>query len=458
MNEFDGHRIAVVDTDRRNLDMLEEYLTRNGATGVFYSNARDAIDGLEAFDTDALITDVKLDDVSGIDLLHTVRSHNPQLPVVLMTASETTETAINGLSEGAFGYLTKPFPLKEFGILLARTLEYAHLVSDNQRLQNELNERTDDYGLIGDGFAIRNVRGRVEMVAPSQANVTILGEPGTGIEAIARAIHRQSPRAEAPFVRFDCTAYREHRFELELFGNVGDRETGASARPGKIELAERGTLFLDEVSAIPLNVQQRILRLVQDGELYRIGTSNFRKANVRVISTSSRNLEDEVLHHGFREDLYFRLNVIPIRVPPLRERRDDIIPLTEHFVERFARESRRPVKNITVEALKLLQGYDWVGNIRELALVVEHAVMQCESDVLDEGDFVSLLAVLHRLRGSKTLGSRAVTLAEVERQHVLTMYALKNYNQTHTASVLDISLKTLRNKLRGFRNEEMGNG
>ncbi len=452
MNLFEGRRIAVVDDERLNQEMLEEYLTRNGAEVELFSSAEDALKGLESIEVDAVVTDIKLGGMSGIELLRSLRVRYPELPVLLMTAYGTIESAVAAMYEGAFYYLTKPFKLKEFGVLINRALEHSHLVAENDRLKRELSAHTNSHGIIGGSFKMRDILSLIDTVAPTSSNVLVLGESGTGKEMVARAIHQKSLRAEGPFVTVNCAAMPEGLIESELFGHVRGSFTGAiKDYRGKFETADNGTILLDEVSEMPLTLQPKLLRVIQEREYFRVGSSDVRKANVRVIATSNRNLEEEVSAGHFRQDLYFRLNVIPLQLPPLRDRKEDIQDLSLHFVNRYAAECKKDIKGITEEAFGVLLSYSWPGNVRELENAIERAVVLSTTGELEKKHFQHLLGSSLQTQSNPLSGTSGISLHDLEKKHILATLSANNNNRTRTAEVLDISIRTLRNKLNEYR-------
>ncbi|MDK9700074.1 MAG: sigma-54 dependent transcriptional regulator [bacterium] len=454
MSQFEGRRIAVVDDERLNLEMLETYLTRNGASVVLFTSAEDALDGLDTTEVDAVVTDVKLGGMTGLELLKKLRPKNPNLPVLMMTAYGTIESAVEAMYEGAYYYLTKPFKLKEFGLLLARALEHSKLIEENIRLKQALQEHQPPAGIIGGSAVMRDVLSLINQVAPTQSNVLILGESGTGKEVVARAIHQRSTRTEGSFVSVNCAALPEGLIESELFGHVRGSFTGAIRDyKGKFEMAENGTILLDEVSEMPLSLQPKLLRVIQEREYFRVGSGEIKKTNVRVIATSNRNLQEEVAKGRFRQDLYFRLNVIPIQLPPLRDRKEDILELVKFFVDRFAKECKKEITGLSEDAMVVLRGYNWPGNVRELENAIERAVVLANCNRLEKHHFLHLIGTNVQTKGGSLSGTVGLSMHELEKQHLLATLSAQGFNRTRTAEILDISIRTLRNKINEYRAE-----
>jgi two-component system, NtrC family, response regulator PilR len=368
-------RTLVVDDEQSMREFLSIALRRAGHEVVVAQSAEDGIRELEHAAFDLVITDLKLPGKSGLELLDDVKAHSPEIPVIVVTAYATPETAISAMKRGAYDYLTKPFKVDEIGLVIARALEKRQLVRDNALLREQIAGRHGLDRLIGRSPVMQQVFELCRKVAPTRANVLVLGDSGTGKELVARAVHHLSPRAKAPLVAIHCAAIPETLLESELFGHVKGAFTGAlSDKPGLFETAEGGTLFLDEIGELPPSLQVKLLRALQERVVKPVGSVHEREIDVRVIAASNRDLEDEVAKGRFRQDLYYRLNVVPIRIPPLRDRRVDIPLLVEHFLRRFAAELGRPTPTVTPAAMAALCAHDWPGNVRELENVMERAI------------------------------------------------------------------------------------
>jgi two-component system response regulator PilR (NtrC family) len=365
-------------------EFLEIFFRSEGYDVVTAGDVDTALVHLENDEFDVVISDIQMPGRSGIDLVHATYEMSPETVVIMITAFASTETAISAMKEGAYDYVTKPFKVDELRIVVEKALEKKLLSSENQRLRRELRSHSRDRTIIGNSAVIRRVCELITQVADSKANVLISGESGTGKEVVARAIHRGGPRRDKPFVAVNCAAIPETLLESELFGHVKGAFTGAvQNKEGLFEIADDGTLFLDEVGELTLSVQVKLLRAIQEKSFRRVGGSGDTRSNVRIIAASNRRLEDEVAAGRFREDLYYRLNVIEIPLPSLRERSEDIPLLVAHFIEKYATELDKDVDLITDDAIARLMEYRFPGNVRELENVIERAVALSRSKVID---------------------------------------------------------------------------
>jgi two-component system response regulator PilR (NtrC family) len=377
-------RILVVDDERSMQEFLEIFFRSEGYDVVTAGDVDTALVHLENDEFDVVISDIQMPGRSGIDLVHATYEMSPETVVIMITAFASTETAITAMKEGAYDYVTKPFKVDELRIVVEKALEKKLLSSENRRLRRELRSHSRDRTIIGNSAVIRRVSELVTQVADSKANVLISGESGTGKEVVARAIHRGGPRRDKPFVAVNCAAIPETLLESELFGHVKGAFTGAvQNKEGLFETADEGTLFLDEVGELTLAVQVKLLRAIQEKSFRRVGGSGDTRSNARIIAASNRRLEDEVASGRFREDLYYRLNVIEIPLPSLRERSEDIPLLVAHFIEKYATELEKDVNRVTDDAIARLIEYRFPGNVRELENVIERAVALSRSEVID---------------------------------------------------------------------------
>ncbi len=425
---------------------------------------------------DLAFVDVGLPDGEGTDLLRTLQPRAVKPLVVVITGHGSIESAVKCMRDGAFDYIIKPFSADQIWVALQKAEEVAQLRNLNRFLSQD--EGPDSgYELLGHSAAMEELRGLIRRVARTQATVLIQGESGTGKELVARAIYRESPRAQSPFIKVNCAAIPENLIESEFFGHEKGAFTGAhSKREGRFELAHGGTILLDEVSEVSPQVQAKLLRVLQERELERVGGNRTIKVDVRVLATTNRNLEQSVERKEFRQDLYFRLNVVPIYVPPLRDRIDDVPFLAEQFLKRFARKHGVRVSGIADSCMRALQAHSWPGNVRELQNVIERAVILCS-----EGEDVQVAhlgfapapagsstpvpapvaltpiqaPVVPKANGSPVTepeagSSEVLSLAELEKQHILRMLKLCDDNRTHAARKLGISIRTLRNKLHEY--------
>jgi two-component system response regulator PilR (NtrC family) len=377
-------RILVVDDERSMQEFLEIFFRSEGYDVVTADSVEAATLQLESDDFDVVITDIQMPDGSGLDLLRLCYEAAPEAVVIMITAFASTETAISAMKEGAYDYVTKPFKVDELRIVVEKALEKKLLSSENRRLRTELRSHSRDRSIIGSSASIRRVLDLAAQVADSKANVLITGESGTGKEVVARSIHNDGIRRDRPFVAVNCAAIPETLLESELFGHVRGAFTGAvQNKAGLFETADTGTLFLDEVGELTLAVQVKLLRAIQEKTFRRVGGTADIRADVRIVAATNRRLEEEIHAGRFRDDLYYRLNVIEINVPPLRERTDDIPLLAAHFIEKFAVELEREVMSLSDEAVAKLVGYRFPGNVRELENAIERAVALGRGPVID---------------------------------------------------------------------------
>jgi two-component system response regulator PilR (NtrC family) len=377
-------RILVVDDERSMREFLEIFFRREGYDVTTADNVESALLAVDSDDFDLVITDIQMPERSGLDLLYEVREVSPETPVVMITAFATTETAIAAMKQGAYDYITKPFKVDEIRVVVEKALEKKTLTQENQRLKTELRSQARSRNLVGTGPAMQRIYDLVAQVAATKSNVLISGESGTGKELVARAIHEQSDRAERAFVAVNCAAIPENLLESELFGHVKGAFTGAvQNKAGLFETADQGTLFLDEVGELSPTLQVKLLRVIQEKCIRRVGGTGDRRVDVRLLAATNRELEEEVSQGRFREDLYYRLNVIQIGLPPLRERTEDVPLLVHHFMEKYSAELGKPIRGIADDALECLMGYGFPGNVRELENVIERAVALSRSDVIE---------------------------------------------------------------------------
>ena len=381
-------RVLVVDDEPRMAESIALALTRAGHDCETRTSGADALALLEERSADVVVTDWRMPGMDGLELLRRIRERHPRLPVILLTAFGSVPSAVAAMREGAFDYITKPFDNDELRALVGRALALTRLERENRYLRQEIASRYTPESMVAESPQSRELLDLVRRVAPSKATVLVQGESGTGKELVARLLHFWSDRVGQPFVAVNCKAFSEGVLESELFGHEKGAFTGAAtARAGCFERAAGGTLFLDEIGEVSLDFQAKLLRVLQDGEVLRVGASRTRSVDVRVVAATNRALRDEVHAGRFRDDLYFRLNVIPVTLAPLRERRDDILPLVAFFLERHARESgRRRVPS--AEAERAILEHGWPGNVRELENVIERAVILARGDTITPEDLL----------------------------------------------------------------------
>lgn len=379
--------ILIVDDEKNYLIVLEALLTAEGYEVVTTQNARSALGTVRDSDLDLVITDMKMPGMSGMELLEVSKRLKPDLPVIMMTAFGTIEMAVEAMKKDAYDYIQKPFENDQLKITIKKALENHRLIKENRLLTEALSDRYQYGNMVGKSKSMQAVYDLIEKVAPSRASVLITGPSGTGKELIAKAIHYQSPRKNRPFISVNCGALTETLLESELFGHEKGAFTGAVAmRKGRFELADQGTLFLDEVGDMPPPLQVKLLRVLQEMEFERVGGTKSIQVDVRVISASNRNIKEDVAEGRFREDLYYRLNVIHVDVPSLRERVDDIPLLVRHFIAKYRNEASGPPIELSPDAWKVLFSYAWPGNVRELENVIERAVVLHSGEMITARD------------------------------------------------------------------------
>ncbi|RLA80458.1 MAG: sigma-54-dependent Fis family transcriptional regulator [Deltaproteobacteria bacterium] len=433
-----GHKVLVVEDEREMQRALEAVLE---GCGLRVSTAEDGLHAVTKFKQDLydlVIADVRMPRMSGLELLKEIKRISPLTPVVLLTAYGTVEGAVNAMKEGAFDYIEKPFSPEVLEEVVKRALA--------SRPEEEKQKRRT---IIAQDPKMLELLEVARTIAPSTAPVLISGESGTGKELLARYIHEQSQRRGRPFVAVNCAALPEGLLETELFGHERGSFTGAVAqKKGKFELAHRGTLLLDEVSEMPLALQAKILRALQEGEIDRVGGTKPVAVDVRVIATTNRDLVEEVHKGRFREDLFFRLNVVPLHIPPLRERKGDIPLLANFFLEKYAALNGKGIKGFSPETMKLLEEYSWPGNVRELENVVHRAVLLAKGPVIEPKDLVIDEGLVSRIDPPIKPGT---SLKEMERWLILETLKKVGGNRTQAAKLLGVSVRTIRNKLKEYK-------
>ncbi|MBW1691678.1 MAG: sigma-54-dependent Fis family transcriptional regulator [Deltaproteobacteria bacterium] len=448
-----SHIVLVVDDDPAHRTMLRTLLT-----GWGYS-IKEADDGAEAIEMvheqpfDLILMDIRMIKVSGLEALVEIKAFNPSIPVIIMTAYSSVESAVQALKNGAYDYLTKPLDFDELRLTMERAMEHRQLREENRQLRETLGTHFDTQNIIGRSHAMMRLMETVAQVAPTEATVLIIGESGTGKEMIAGAIHFNSPRKDGPFVKINCAAITETLLESELFGHEKGAFTGAYRRKeGRFRQAHGGTLFLDEVSEMSLAMQVKLLRVLQDREITRVGGEEVIKVDVRIIAATNKDLIKEIGSGRFRDDLYYRLNVVTIAMPPLHERREDIPLLAQHFLEQFSETNRKQIKGFTPQAMDRLLRHAWPGNVRELMNAVERAVVLARAEYLDEDEF-PLIPRETGPEGEVSLEGAAsieMPLDEMEKATILRMLEHTNGNKSEAARRLGITRRTLHKKLKAY--------
>jgi DNA-binding NtrC family response regulator len=444
------NRILIVDDETRMRQVLSLLLQRWTYRVETVGSAKEALEKLKDDDVDLVLTDLKMPGMGGSELLREIKKEHPQLPVIIMTAYGTVKSAVEAMKAGAYDYILKPFDNEDLRLTLERAADYHRLVKDNTSLRRELTNRYHPDNIIGSSGGMKHVLDLVERVAASRATVLIQGESGTGKELVARAIHYYSPRASGPFVAINCAALSETLLESELFGHERGAFTGADrARRGKFEEADGGTLLLDEVGETTNNFQTKLLRVLQEGEIIRVGGNERIKVDVRVLAATNKDLEQLVQERKFREDLFYRLKVVPITLPPLRERREDIPELAEFFALRTAEDNGIPYKPLSPEAIELLKGCDWPGNVRELENTLERAVILSRGDQIEAEDIWLPLDRTAPRTPAPVADPSLSTLPlneyvdEMTRQHILRTLERKEWKKQEAADELHVDRATL---------------
>lgn len=451
--------ILIVDDDSGNREGLALLLQQAGYEVTVAESGENALQQLEEKNFAIIITDLMLPGISGLDILRRIKESTPQTPVILMTGHASTETAVEAMKEGAFDYLTKPVNVKKLKILLYKALEKSRLVAENLYLRQQLRGKYHFANMIGNSPSMQIIFKQMEKIIQTDSTVLILGESGTGKELVARAVHFNSARKEKPFIAINCGAIPGELLESELFGHVKGAFTGAgSDKAGRFEEAEGGTIFLDEIGTMPMQLQMKLLRVLQEREVERVGSSRKIRLNVRIISATNADLIELVKTREFREDLYYRLNVIPVNLPPLRERREDIPLLVKHFLKKSSDGQNHPACTLSSEAAIALQQYDWPGNVRELENVIERAVALVEGEIIGPGDLPLQISLLRQDRTSTPsfplFAEDGVDLpalvAELECRMIQSALESSGGVKTRAAELLKLNRTTLVEKIRRY--------
>jgi DNA-binding NtrC family response regulator len=442
-------RILVVEDEEKLRRVIELQLT---TSGFDVDKAATAEEGIKIVDrADLVLTDFRLPNMDGLQLLGLIRRQNAQVPVVIMTAYGSIETAVEAMKSGATDFLLKPFSLDHLMQVVGKALEMRALRDENRKLKEELGRRYEYDNIIGRSEAMQEIFATIERVAPTRATVLLAGESGVGKDLIARAIHFHSPRRDRPMVKINCSAIPENLMESELFGYEKGAFTGAAAaKPGKFEQADTGTVMLDEIGDVPPAIQVKLLRILQEREFERLGSNLTRHIDVRVIAATNQDLRAALEQGTFREDLYYRLNVVPMNIPPLRERKQDIAFLANHFLHKLAPDSGRPVESISDAAMEKLVGYHWPGNVRELENVIERALILCQGSQLEPDDIKLEMAPRARASGDANQHHflpEGMTLDQYEQELIREALRRADGNKSQAARLLGLTRNALRYRL-----------
>jgi DNA-binding NtrC family response regulator len=439
-------KILIVDDERDICRALEFLLSREGYRIVTADNGQEALRKVEAEDFDLVITDMKMEGMDGLQVLENSLAMRPNLIVVIMTAFASVESAVEAMKKGASDYLVKPFINEDVKMTVKRLLEHKKVVQENIALRQQLSQQFGCREFVGISPQILRVFEVLEKVIPTRSNILILGESGTGKGLIAEIVHCNSQRKDRPFISINCSAIPENLLESELFGYRKGAFTGAASdKKGLITMADQGTLFLDEIGDMPLGLQAKILKVLENGEVLPVGETKPKFVDVRLVAATNKNLEEQIEKGLFREDLYYRLNVIEVKIPPLRERKEDIEVLARHFVEKYSRENQKKVVGITDEAMDVLTQYPWPGNIRELRNVIERAVVLAGSEKIGTGELPDRLMRLDGPKSARTLKER---LDHYEEKIIRDVLQSNDWDKEQSATELGVDLATLYRKIK----------
>jgi len=440
--------ILIVEDEAKMRRLLELNLGEDGFTTLSAGDAESGLKLLRESTVDLVVTDLKLPGMNGLEFLQAIKRQNAALPVVVMTAFGTVETAVEAMKAGASDYVLKPFSLSEMRMVIRKELDVRDLREENRSLREALGKRYVHPNVVARSAKMQEVLATVDRVAPTNSTVLLGGESGVGKDLIARAIHEKSRRGSGPFIKINSTAIPENLLESELFGYEKGAFTGANAsKPGKFELADKGTLFLDEIGDVPPAIQVKLLRVLQEREFERLGGTRTVKVDVRLIAATNRDLREALEQGTFREDLYYRLNVVPIDIAPLRQRKEDIPDLVNLFISRFAGDSGKPVNSITPEAMQILVNYHWPGNVRELQNIIERACALAKGTVLEAGDIRLDVRPAKVANGASGFLPEGMTLEHWEDEMIQEALRRANGNKSQAARLLGLSRNALRYRL-----------
>lgn len=450
-------RILIVEDKASMAQMLRETLELEGYEVINAADGEEGIGNIKQSKADAVLTDLKLPKKNGLEVLKASNEENPLVPVIIMTAFGSIDTAVKAMKSGAYDFITKPIDIDRLNIILKRALKNRRLITENLLLKEEFAHQLSIPQIVGTSSVMQDVAEKMRRVASTKTTVLLLGESGTGKELFARAIHFLSPRRDEPFVPVNCAAIPKDLLESELFGYEKGAFTGASEmKLGKFELASRGTIFLDEIGEMEFILQSKVLRAIQEGEIERIGSTRTVRTELRIIAASNRDLELAVSQGLFRDDLFYRLNVFPMRIPSLRERAEDIPALVDHFVRKYSRQMNRSLRGVTADAIDMLKRYSWKGNVRELENVIERALILCEKDMITPKDLgLNRTAYLDPSLGNipmdGTLDEAArAALKIVESRRIKKALEESGGNKSRAAEALKVSYKTILTKIKEY--------
>ncbi len=446
----------MIDDEAIQRDIVKDILEDQGYDVLTSGSGPEALEQIQASPVDLVLTDLRMPGMDGVELLEHIKAFDPEIVVVVITAYGSIESAVDAMKKGAYHYLTKPLDKEQLTLIVQRALRTKQLSDENRSLRQELQERYEFHNIIGQSRKMQAVFRMIEKVAPSESTVIIYGESGTGKELVARALHCHSKRKDHQFLAVNCAAIPDTLLESEMFGYEKGAFTGANTqKKGLFEEAHNGTLFLDEIGDLNTVLQAKLLRVLQEGEFQRVGGTKTIKVNVRLLAATNKDLEEEVKEGRFRQDLYYRLNVVPIFLPPLRERKEDIPYLVEHFLNKYQKKHGKVIKRVTSEVMKHFLDYRWDGNVRELEAVIERSVILAEQDVIDVETLPEKLRSPHTSSASTTaisftIPDEGLSLENVERSLIELALAEAQGNLTHAAKSLGIGRMTLRSKMKRY--------
>jgi two-component system response regulator HydG len=444
-------KILIVDDDKAHLSMLETLLKSLSQSTECVTDGEDAIREARENPYDVILMDVRMANVSGMEALREIKAFNPSIPIIIMTAYSSVDKAVEAMRLGADDYLTKPLNFEELKLSIERATKHLQLSLENKQLKEQLISDNSFSGIIGSSHAMQEVIKTAKIAAPTDATILISGESGTGKELFAKALHNNSNRKQNRLVSVNCAALNETLLESELFGHEKGAFTGAEKRrDGLFLAADKGTIFLDEIGEIPLSMQVKLLRAIQEREIQKVGSDKSIKIDVRIIVATNRSLEEEVKKGHFREDLFYRLNVINIKVPPLRDRGDDVPLLAQRFLNKYTKENDKLIKGFTPMAMDALSKYSWPGNVRELENVIERAIILCMGQYISEKDLPPNILKDYELEDAiqTQLSGGGKSLDDIEKIALIETLKQTKGNKTEAATILNITRTTLRNKLK----------
>ncbi|MDD5773446.1 MAG: sigma-54 dependent transcriptional regulator [bacterium] len=444
--------ILVIDDDINTVDAIIEGLTADGYTVSSANNGKEALEKINEKEPDLVLTDLMMPGMNGLKFLKMIKKLYPDITIVIITGFGSVETAVEAMREGAYDYLTKPLRMQDIRRVVSKALEQHSLIIENKSLKAELFGKSISSKVIGSSRVFKEILKVVYQIAPTRGTVLITGESGTGKEIIAELIHYNSPRKDKPLVKINCSALPENLIESELFGHEKGAFTGAiKEKPGRFELANGGTIFLDEVGDISPHLQVKLLRVLQEGEFERVGGTETLKVDARLIAATNHDLKDAVEQKKFREDLYYRLNVINIHLPPMREREEDVPLLVNYFLEKYSKENNKDIKAVDDKTMQIFKSYTWPGNVRELENTIEHAVIMCRNNIVTTDCLPQ--SIQNGKKQPDITFSIGTQLEDMEKNAILRTLDFADGNREEAANILGIGVATLYRKLQDYQNE-----